>query len=882
MNLDKKNIIYFLFWFFLFIIFLFFSFNTSRQKLDDNFLNSIVSYSSWFSEFSASGNISKIDENTSFAAKNIVFKDSLLNTVYAQIADKTAINLETNWTKKVFNIGTWIFLMDLNDPSFDYEIKWQGFDIKLLSLWKIFIDNRITSKIQVFPINSTVNLSLMDQKNRFALTNLYLYPHMNFYFDSSRNIYLKNADLYRISAIDTVSYLKTNIYTSDKQINPEFEKDFFVMFDDTKKQFFIDTVSFISSTQESISKNYTSIKDSEIYNFWGISYIQNYFFLLFNSEKKTIYYKNLILEQLKSLFVSDSSNTELISSINQNMLSLDAMSHSDYLELSEIAKGFYMQLYQYDNTEDYNAEINFYKLIALLNNKAVAAKDLETFYYLSAFYSSYDTSNFSKSFYYYLKDYIKTYLFTNMAILTDETGELAFKNTNLGNNLNQVKQLDYFSFMLYNTLISSFDLSDLDRDDLLFVTKQYILLNNLIIRTMWDDKRTLSQVYYNNTLARKILDNFKQIYFTGNRNTENLLELKPDVQLLNFTTDQFNSLASIFWVINKFYSKNFSLLDSNNSTSDRLVDASYREINSTNDEYILAAKDYDSYTLQYDKTKKALLDTKTVWSATWELALNKENFISYMSIFNSVDASNAEVSILENHYEIKNVFVAWINMWFSLYPREANRITNVIFGAQKLTVSYKLDNIRDNYKDLYSNAATNEDREKYDFKNFFINTFVNKQIDTKEYYTNNTSKIVDTDKAIIILKKDKLLWDQGEFKIVSDLLPIKYENINVVKNWDNYDISISGVNMTFPLDEQRGSPQNILVEFASKYIFTNTDHKFTSISIKFLDANAFAMSQEKVYLFSGKSFDLPYNLDINTFADRIKPIIRKFYNSASK
>jgi hypothetical protein len=107
----------------------------------------------------------------------------------------------------------------------------------------------------------------MDQKNRFALTNLYLYPHMNFYFDSSRNIYLKNADLYRISAIDTVSYVKANIYTSDKQINPEFEKDFFAISDEIKKQFFIDALNFILSAQSNISKNYNSIKDSEIYNF---------------------------------------------------------------------------------------------------------------------------------------------------------------------------------------------------------------------------------------------------------------------------------------------------------------------------------------------------------------------------------------------------------------------------------------------------------------------------------------------------------------------------------------------------------------------------------------------------------------------------------------
>jgi hypothetical protein len=121
------------------------------------------------------------------------------------------------------------------------------------------------------------------------------------------------------------------------------------------------------------------------------------------------------------LFSSNSSDARLVSDISDNMISLNTISHSDYLELSEIVKAFYMQLYYYDNTDDYNAEINFYKLISLLNNKPVIIKDLETFYYLSSFYSSYDTNNFSRSFYAYFKDYIKAYLLPNMEIETEKT-----------------------------------------------------------------------------------------------------------------------------------------------------------------------------------------------------------------------------------------------------------------------------------------------------------------------------------------------------------------------------------------------------------------------------------------------------------------------------
>jgi hypothetical protein len=76
---------------------------------------------------------------------------------------------------------------------------------------------------------------------------------------------------------------------------------------------------------------------------------------------------------------------------------------------------------------------------------------------------------------------------------------------------------------------------------------------------------------------------------------------------LNFSINQFDLLNSVFLMIDNFYKKNYSYLDVNNNTSDRLVDNSYKEINSTYDEYILAAKDYDTYTLQYDETKRNLL-----------------------------------------------------------------------------------------------------------------------------------------------------------------------------------------------------------------------------------------------------------------------------------
>lgn len=879
MSFEKKNITYFSVWFLLFIVFLFLSFNASKNKLDTELLNSITRYSIWFNEFSLN-NISLLDENANFEGKNIVFKNSLLNSIYCNITDSKKINLELKWDEKIFNIWEGLFLFDLNDPSFNYKINWNWFSADILSLWKIFIDTTNPKNFQIFPLSSTLNVSLMDTKNKFMFTNLYLYPHMNFYFDISRNSYLKKADLYRISSIDKVSYIKANIYASDKKINPDFEKEFFVLSDLKKKEFFETTMNFINSEREKSLENYNDIKNAAIYNFSGISYVKNYFSFLLNKEKKSIYYKNLILEQLKDLFIWTDKNESLISDISNNMNLLKDISENDYIEMENIIKWFYMQLSYFDNTDDYNAELNFYKLISNLSDNNKKNNDLEIFFYLNTFYSSYDTNSFKNSFYSYFNSYINEYLLNNLWIELWKNSEFTFNNKNLKQNLETTKLLDYFSFLLYNILISSFDLNEADRDNMLFVTRDYLLINNLIIKTIWDEKRTLSQVYYNNELANKILNNFKQIYFTWQRDENKLLILKEDVLLLNFTIKQFDLLNSIFVMIDKFYKKNYAYLDTNNSTSDKLVDDSYKLINADYDEYILAAKDYESYTLQYDETKRNLLWTKTINEGNSEIIVNSENFKNYIKIFNSVDYSQISLNIVENHYEVKNMFIAWIPIDFTLYPRELNRITNVTFNWKKIAVSYKLDNVKENLDEQYKNATEESEKEKYDFRNFFINTFINKQIDEKQYYEDDTKTQLVEDKAIVILKKDKLLWDKWEFSIISDILPIRYDNISVVEIDNNYDISISGVNMIFPLDETWWNYQNLLVEFSSKYIFTNTEHKFTKISVKFLDENTFSMTWEKIYLFDGKSFDLPYNLDIKYFADRIKPAIRKIYNQA--
>lgn len=873
----QKNILLFFLWFLIFLWFITFSFQNSNASLSESFLNSIISYNEWFSEFSSSWNIvSKIDENTSFAWKNLIYKDSILNNIYSNFSTKSDLGIKTSGNIKTYYIKPWIYLFDINDKSFNYEIKSAYFSAKFLSSWKVFIDNRDIKSVKIFSFDSILNFSLSDEQNKENYTNLYIYPHMYFSFNSLRNFYLKNADLFRISIINNVSYIKEQVYTINREINNDFLSKINISKDEKIDSFLKTFLNFISKQEISSISNLDSIKNSQVKWITWKFYIESYALFLYNDEKKLLYYKNSLLQKLKNLLETEKLDNSSVSDIVNDLDSIKDFSSTDYQAGLSLINWFYKEVLNNNSFSNFFVELNYQTLLEKISSNST---NLKLYSYLNSLYWAYDTNQFDKSFFYYFSDYINNYLFKEFSIEKDENWELFFKNKKLQVNLENAKLLNYFSFLLYNIIYNSRDLKDNFRDDLLENINDYVLINNLVTKTLGDDKRTLAQLYYNNDIARKILLNFKDIFFENMRDENKLLVLKTWVLNLWFTNDQFSKLELFFKLLSTFYTKNLTLLDIT-LEKDKLVDDSYKEITSTFLEYIIAAKDYETYTLKYDEIKKWIIWLKTITQEEDDknYVFNRENFINYINQFNWVDVSDVAVTIESDYYHIENLKIFWNIFSFDLYPNNSNRISNIkIWGSEK-NISYKLDSVKENWEDQYKNSVEPDEKDKYDFKNFFVNTFLKNSNYREIESFNVVKKDVDEDRAIVIIKKDKLLWEKWEFSIIKDILPVKYENINIVKNWKNYDISLNWLIMNFSLLEDWNSSQNLKVEFSSNYIFTSTEHKFTSIKIKFLDDNAFAMTWEKVYLFNGKTFDLPYNLDIKYFADRIKPIIRKIYN----
>jgi len=78
------------------------------------------------------------------------------------------------------------------------------------------------------------------------------------------------------------------------------------------------------------------------------------------------------------------------------------------------------------------------------------------------------------------------------------------------------------------------------------------------------------------------------------------------LQSISFTEKQFKDLELFFNLLSNFYNKNLFLLDIT-IEKDRLVDDSYKEITTSFLEYIIAARDYEKYTMEYDELKKNIL-----------------------------------------------------------------------------------------------------------------------------------------------------------------------------------------------------------------------------------------------------------------------------------
>jgi hypothetical protein len=261
----------------------------------------------------------------------------------------------------------------------------------------------------------------------------------------------------------------------------------------------------------------------------------------------------------------------------------------------------------------------------------------------------------------------------------------------------------------------------------------------------------------------------------------------------------------------------------------------------------------------------------TVWGKL-KKEYNKEDIIDYLSSFEGLSLSNSKISKHENGklFIIKEVSILDKVYDLKLYPSSWNSLKVLNKGTDVLVSAYDLDNMQFLLKERY-NWAKPENKNKYDFKNFFKEKFkrsssvkVSSTYD-KCYLENKISdgkwwckEVINDSSAITVIKRDKLI--AGEFSIIKDFFTIKYENLDVNIKGSSFDIKIRDALINSSI-EDNGIVKNYSIIFSSNYdlekhIFSNISLKVKNPTIKVKNSNS---NNKNTYLFNGAQITFKLN-----------------------
>lgn len=830
MNL-KKIIVYVVWSFILAILILktFFTpnlFFTENLNFWDNFIwyKSFVFEKDWIIE----KKINDIDNEVLFVKTVLSNKFNLLDNIYYFSDNYENADISDNWKNIEIKLSEWLFLLDLNNIDYNYSIIFKWFNIIPESFGKIFIDTRDSKQIIIFSLDWVYNVNLIDTITNKPVTNLYLYPHMYSIWNVSRIKTLKNADLFRLSKIFNIWYNNKELIIWDK-INNDFINNIWSISEDSeRKNFLLNVLNLIYiNYNKSVEINKT-LNNNNIWNVSWFDYIEKYFNYFQNDEKKIIFYKNLILKEINNLFKWTDKTEDIKLSIIDNLNELESLSIKDSNEIKLIIDWYFKVLTSNNDIENFNIKEDFSLLInKIKNNSSINNK---SYLYLNSLFYSYNISSSDINYKEYLNNFIDIFYndiwIDRINNLTDKTESLSIKENKLSNKDNILKNLNYLSFLLFNIIKSDFNFSENISDNNKLI-KNYFLINELLLKNSWNDLK-ITYLYDYSVLLDIILNWYYTNFFEKQRDEKWLLLLWSNI---NFDKKEVeNTLLKIDYLLS-YISNNKNLLDLRLNRNKLIINANEDKVSLYN-ELKSAYTDYEQYKIDYDIWKLKLIDTDSV-TINSDFSLSKEKILEYLKTFNWLYLNNLKIEIKDNYYySISDIVLNWEVMSFDLYPEDWKRITNIYLPDEnwiksKIKFSYRLDEIKLERDEKIKEEDDKDKKEEFNFKSFFINTFhKTTNVWTVEYVENTSNE--KEDRWIVILKKDKLLWEQWDFINVKEIINIMYDNINVIdKNWD-YFINI--VNATLKLkDNNSNSP--LLYDFNSEYIFSNINHSFKNIEL---------------------------------------------------
>ena len=751
--------------------------------------------------------------------------------------EENKINIEP---QIYLNIEPGMYLFDLNEINKNFVVDGGLFTVENKWPGSFIVNNLNPSRTVIFSLDTIINLSIKSKDE--TLTSILLYPHSYLIFNQKRNFLVKNGDLLKISSIFTLDFFDEKIFTQSQEnpVNPNFI-DIVTLKNDEQRNFVEKTLSFLASELEEKQRDFEKYTTKNFITLPGEMYIQKYFSLFINTEKQKVYYKNIILRNIITLFHETQQAPTKIKFIKDSIKVLEQIDLEEAKKMKKIIYFYYLENLKTKKSWVITA-MNFAHLIQAIENNQNEIPKWEALFFLKHVFKDYDflaSSNLLEDISYFKEKYIWS--------------ELEYDKQS-----DQYKEIEYLLFFLEKLLTTELKESGKYIDEISILLKDYVNISSEFYDSNTNSIKKTG-LFKNSIVLEKISEIITKTYFNHKRNDEGLLERKDSNLLWEINNKvNRNSISRIESSVNRlndFYNQNKQFLD-DTDTNDIITTDIYVKHISRFKEFFEALADYEKYKSKYDTEKYIFLGWESILSNQDDDTISIQKAYNYLKDFNGVSINRLKIE-LKNYdycmnpynpikdeekdyycYDVKNLEINGNMLWFILLPYEENKISEITLNGAKKNGTYKLDNIKEELDEKIKRVTRNEEKDKYDFRNFFLNTFIIQSTsEIKEIYQEEED-VLKEDKVIKTFKRNKLLWDSWDFAILKWFLDIKYNDL-IVK--EDYSISIKTSNFNTSIDTCNNETcESNFKQFEwtleSEYEFTNS-HTFKNIIIKVIDPN---------------------------------------------
>ncbi len=421
------------------------------------------------------------------------------------------------------------------------------------------------------------------------------------------------------------------------------------------------------------------------------------------------------------------------------------------------------------------------------------------------------------------------------------------------------KNIDFFE---YNWLSSMLQVLDT------YIQTNFAI-NQFMEKTQNENYKTNSEslvlIIYD--LTDKLMKNAIKTYFQ---------EERDDGWLLQFTENKALLKAESLDKWNQIFTQIFAFLEKNKinlSPKNKYYEIKINSLKKVYDEYILALTNESKYKLTYSKINKELFWIETIWEQNLTQDFSKDDVLNYIKKFNELDLSHISIEKKDKwSFDISNIVLFWKTLNFNLNVDRKYQISDIKYNNNELSQSYYLSDVEKKYQEALE-TASDEDRNKYNFWDFFVNIFEEKQDDN--FVVESKDEVKKDTPIIAAFKREKLFSKRWEFEPVKEFLKLTINNVIVEITWTNYNISIDKADFKFLLQSDKlGDDLQIVWILSSKYLLSNTLHNFSWISMTIFDPEADKWQQLPLYWNS--TFKLWYDVYILDLEKTLKQMFIDF------